>query len=287
MDGENVLRWGILALARNILYQMAMGYPDCSHHMLAGEFPEKTEAPEYCLVYSGYSELDNGDYIDVVFIANPHSHHFPDTMLALEAGNPVVCQKSLTANAPQARKLFETATRKQRFLMEGWWTYWPQAKLAGGALLDVLALHWILLAPLKEDRRPAQVSSSIKTCPVSVIDETTTIIMNFLMGGREIRAIAQVSIEGSDGTIKIHGREYVLLSEPFAVTPYEEGLQFILGADEVARCISEGLLKSHEMPWEESLLVMEIMDTVPEQNNLQIPPEIESLGLPPSLLVRT
>ncbi|KAB8231498.1 uncharacterized protein BDW43DRAFT_313019 [Aspergillus alliaceus] len=97
-------------------------------------------------------------------------------------------------------------------------------------------------------------------------------------------AIAQVSIEGSDGTIKIHGRD---LSEPFAVTPYEEGLQFILGADEVARCISEGLLKSHEMPWEESLLVMEIMDTVPEQNNLQIPPEIESLGLPPSLLVRT
>jgi predicted dehydrogenase len=43
-------------------------------------------------------------------------------MLALETGKHVLCEKSLTVNAAQAKKLFATAEQKQRFLMEGLWT---------------------------------------------------------------------------------------------------------------------------------------------------------------------
>ena len=47
-------------------------------------------------------------------------------MLCLEAGKNVLCEKALTVNATQARKLFETAKAKGLFLMEAVWTrYFP------------------------------------------------------------------------------------------------------------------------------------------------------------------
>jgi predicted dehydrogenase len=47
-------------------------------------------------------------------------------MLALEAGKHVLCEKALTVNAAQARKLVETAKNKNLFFMEAVWTrYFP------------------------------------------------------------------------------------------------------------------------------------------------------------------
>ena len=47
-------------------------------------------------------------------------------MLCLEAGKNVLCEKSLTVNAAQAKKLVETARKKNLFLMEAVWTrYFP------------------------------------------------------------------------------------------------------------------------------------------------------------------
>ena len=47
-------------------------------------------------------------------------------MLALEAGKHVLCEKALTVNATQARKLVETAKAKKLFFMEAVWTrYFP------------------------------------------------------------------------------------------------------------------------------------------------------------------
>jgi dihydrodiol dehydrogenase / D-xylose 1-dehydrogenase (NADP) len=64
--------------------------------------------------------------IDIVYIATPHSHHYQNAMLCLEAGKNVLCEKAFTVNAEQARILVKTAKEKNLFLMEAVWTrYFP------------------------------------------------------------------------------------------------------------------------------------------------------------------
>jgi len=58
----------------------------------------------------------------VIYVATPHSHHFQNAMLALQAGKNVLCEKALTVNAEQTKKLLEVAKEKNLFFMEAVWT---------------------------------------------------------------------------------------------------------------------------------------------------------------------
>ena len=92
----------------------------------AVEFIEKVKAPSSVKTYGSYAELVADGDVDIIYVATPHSHHFQNVMLALEAGKPVLCEKAFTVNAAQARKLVETARAKKLFLMEAVWTrYFP------------------------------------------------------------------------------------------------------------------------------------------------------------------
>jgi hypothetical protein len=51
-------------------------------------------------------------------------------------------------------------------------------------------------------------------------------------------------------------------------------------ADECARCIREGKLESEDLPLQESLVMMEVMDEVRKQNGLVYPENIESTEYP-------
>ena len=76
--------------------------------------------------YGSYEELVMDKDVDLVYIATPHSHHFPHTMLALEHGKPVLVEKAFTANAREAEILLETAHSKGIFITEAIWTrYMP------------------------------------------------------------------------------------------------------------------------------------------------------------------
>lgn len=64
--------------------------------------------------------------VDIIYVATPHSHHFQNTMLCLEAGKHVLCEKAFTVTASQTKKLVEKAKAKNLFLMEAVWTrYFP------------------------------------------------------------------------------------------------------------------------------------------------------------------
>ncbi|KAL2265659.1 hypothetical protein VTJ83DRAFT_6759 [Remersonia thermophila] len=92
----------------------------------AAEFIAKVKAPETAKAYGSYHELVADPDVDIIYVATPHSHHFQNAMLALEAGKNVLCEKALTVNAAQARKLVETARAKNLFFMEAVWTrYFP------------------------------------------------------------------------------------------------------------------------------------------------------------------
>jgi predicted dehydrogenase len=89
----------------------------------AKAFAEKWDIP---VAYGSYEELVQDKDVDLVYIATPHSHHFPHTMLALEYNKPVLVEKAFTANAAEAKILLQTAKEKGIFITEAIWTrYMP------------------------------------------------------------------------------------------------------------------------------------------------------------------
>lgn len=76
--------------------------------------------------YGSYKELAADENVDIIYIATPHSHHYQNAMLCLEAGKNVLCEKAFTTNAPQLEALIKKAKEKNVFLMEAVWTrYFP------------------------------------------------------------------------------------------------------------------------------------------------------------------
>lgn len=103
-----------------------MAVASSSSKASAESFLEKVKAPAGAKAYGSYAQLVNDPDVEIVYVATPHSHHFQNAMLALEAGKNVLCEKALTVNAAQARKLVETAKAKNLFFMEAVWTrYFP------------------------------------------------------------------------------------------------------------------------------------------------------------------
>lgn len=88
----------------------------------AEEFLTKIKAPSSAKAYGSYHELVADPEIDIIYVATPHSHHFQNAMLALEAGKNVLCEKALTVTASQAQKLVQKAKEKKVFFMEAVWT---------------------------------------------------------------------------------------------------------------------------------------------------------------------
>lgn len=72
--------------------------------------------------YGSYRGLVEDPDVDIVYIATPHSEHFQNVYMCLEAGKHVLCEKPFTVNAEQTRILIELATKKNLFLMEATWT---------------------------------------------------------------------------------------------------------------------------------------------------------------------
>lgn len=88
----------------------------------ASDFLSQLGVPGQPKAYGSYAELVADPDVEIVYVATPHSHHFQNAMLALEAGKHVLCEKALTVNASQAKKLVEKAKEKKLFFMEAVWT---------------------------------------------------------------------------------------------------------------------------------------------------------------------
>ena len=92
----------------------------------AQDFINKVDGPSTAKAYGSYAELVADPNVDCIYVATPHSHHFQNAMLALQAGKNVLCEKSLTVNAAQTKKLIQVAKEKKLFFMEAVWTrYFP------------------------------------------------------------------------------------------------------------------------------------------------------------------
>jgi len=93
-----------------------------------------------------YLDLAQHSNVDVIYIASPHSHHHEHTLLCLNQGKAVLCEKAFAINGHQAREMVDTAIAKNCFLMEAFWTkFLPHyqlvmAKIHKGELGEIKSL---------------------------------------------------------------------------------------------------------------------------------------------------
>ena len=90
----------------------------------------------FAKAYGSYQELVDDPDVDLVYIATPHSHHYPHSKLALEAGKAVLCEKAFMANAREAEEILNLAHKKGIFITEAIWTRYMPLSLKVKELLD-------------------------------------------------------------------------------------------------------------------------------------------------------
>ena len=124
----NKIRWGILAcgkIAKKFAADLksvedgeliAVASRDIERaKQFAADFPAK-------YVFGSYEELVNCDEVDAIYVASPHSHHHEHTLLCLNHGKAVLCEKAFAINEQQAKEMIDLARTKKVFLMEALWT---------------------------------------------------------------------------------------------------------------------------------------------------------------------
>jgi predicted dehydrogenase len=139
-------RWGIIGTGKiagnfaqglSILQDAELIAVGSRAQQTAEAFGEKFGIPRR---YDSYAALASDRDVDVVYVATPHPMHMENSLLCLEAGKGVLCEKPFAMNAAQAERMIELARRKRLFLMEAMWTRFLPAMvkvrqlLVGGAI---------------------------------------------------------------------------------------------------------------------------------------------------------
>jgi predicted dehydrogenase len=140
------IKWGILGLG-GIARQFAQGLhvcPDAELVAVGSRTQERADrfGDEFAVArrYSSYDELAYAQDIDVIYIATPHPLHAENTLLCLQAGKAVLCEKPFTMNAAQAQAVINFARGEQKFLMEAMWTRFLPAMVKVRELLTAGAI---------------------------------------------------------------------------------------------------------------------------------------------------
>lgn len=146
-------RWGILGTGRiaGVFADGLTQLPDATLLAVGSRAQETADAfgEKYAIPrrYASYAELAADPDVDAIYVASPHSGHRPDTLLCLEHGKAVICEKPFAINAAQAREMVDFARAHKIFLMEAMWTrFLPlmvkvRELIAEGAIGDVLMLQ--------------------------------------------------------------------------------------------------------------------------------------------------
>lgn len=198
---ETKIRWGILgtgtiaakfAKALKFLPEAKLAAVGSRATETADKFAQTFRIPHR---HPSYERLANDPEVDVVYVATPHPFHMENTILCLNAGKAVLCEKPFEINASRAKQMINTAGDKKLFLMEAMWTrflpviaqvrdwlsreaigrvrilqadfgftgdWTPEHRLlnpqlAGGALLDV-GVYTVSLASMVFGRPPAEIA---------------------------------------------------------------------------------------------------------------------------------
>ena len=216
------IRWGLIGLG-SIARRFGSCFPfaaDAEIYAVASRSQEKADAfgAEFGATkrYGSYEALLNDPDVDVVYIGTPHNYHLPHTLMSLDAGKPVLCEKPFAVNAGEAKIMIERARETNLFLMDGFWTrYFPamyklrellaaevigdvmlvqadfgyrtpginpesrnyNPDLAGGALLDV-GSYCVQFASMVYGKQPSDIVSQV-TLGSTGVDELSVSVFKY------------------------------------------------------------------------------------------------------------
>ncbi len=139
-------RWGILGLGRiahkfvqdlltvegAVLHAVA-----ASDQARADEFGEQYGATHR---FGSYEQLLTCPDLDVVYVATRHILHCQNTLMLLNGGIPVLCEKPFGMNAHEVSQMVETARSKRVYLMEALWSRFMPTILKAKELVDTGAI---------------------------------------------------------------------------------------------------------------------------------------------------
>ena len=146
-----------LAMSRTLRGMKAQGEAVCLYAIAARDLARAQafrEREGFQVAYGSYEAMLADPKVDLVYIATPHSHHAEHMKLCINAGKAVLCEKSFTANAAQAREVLALAEEKHVLVTEAIWTrYMPSLQIlrdimASGALGNVKMLSASLFYPI-------------------------------------------------------------------------------------------------------------------------------------------
>lgn len=230
---DRTVTWGILGTG-DIARQMAEDLRLVPHAVLravasrtqrrADAFGDTHNIP---VRHGSYEALARDPDVDVVYVATPHPWHCEHTLLCIEHGKAVLCEKPIGLNADEAERMFSAARRANTFLMEAMWTaFFPAIKdarqalaadrigtprlltanfsykaaydpssrlfdlaLGGGGLLDI-GIYTVALADMVFEREPEVIQSAWTGAPTGA-DESGALILDY---GSEQRAVLTYSL---------------------------------------------------------------------------------------------
>jgi predicted dehydrogenase len=86
--------------------------------------------------YGSYEELVADPDVEAVYVASPHSEHEAHTLLCLEAGKHVLCEKAFALNAVQSERMIACAADRGLVLREALWTRFLPAVVRARELVE-------------------------------------------------------------------------------------------------------------------------------------------------------
>jgi predicted dehydrogenase len=122
------IRWGILGTGM-IAHKFADGLaalPDAQLVAVGSRTAEgaATFADQYHIPrrHASYEALAADPQVDAIYVSTPHPFHCENTLLCLDHGKAVLCEKPFAINARESARMIERARAKGLFLMEAMWT---------------------------------------------------------------------------------------------------------------------------------------------------------------------
>lgn len=263
-----MIRWGILSTG-SIAGSFSEGFEHISNGTLqAVASRSKNKAEKFAkrfgipTAYGSYEELAADQDVDVIYVATPHPFHYENTMMCLEAGKAVLCEKPFAMNAIQAETMISRAREKNCFLMEAMWTRFnpvvvklrealtnktvgdirlldanfcfgagfdPSSRLyapelGGGALLDV-GIYVLAFSSMIFDASPVDINGMAHLGKTGV-DEVGIYSLRY-KNGQMARLSAAIGLHG-DRTATLYGTDgHITVHEPFwnppGMTIYRKG----------------------------------------------------------------
>ncbi len=209
-------KWGILGPGK-IAHRFTEGLKLLDNavlHAVGSRDPERAKefATQYGYrnYYGSYEEFVSDPDMDVVYVASPHSHHMEHSLMCLEAGKSVICEKAFALNSKEVEQMKALAASKGLFLMEALWPPFQPSYLKAHELLDrgdlgalvTLRSYFAFKPPYEPEKRlynPELGGGALLDIGIyPVIDALT-----FLGLPDKIKAIASFARTGTDNNIDI------------------------------------------------------------------------------------